>query len=465
MQGSHEHPGRDGRPDVLAVQIVVLALLLAAIALVSNATDWSDPELIVPLAVLAIGSHLFPLAARGVHISGAFLGLALAMAIIGPAPAAAMGVTAVLLDALRSRPPLWHLMTDLVTYAAFPLFGGLLVDFAAGPAGPRGSVSFAILVGGVFLAANLLNFALIVGQTRLHRGSGPGLRAAFNASYVPVLPWQLAAAFVTAIIAFGHEKLGVGAVALLALVLFVFLLLLRAVLQSEQRGDELRRQVGELEHMHAGLMAVMLDTLSLRDPMTARHSAAVARYSRAVAVAAGLSPHEQGLVHMAGLVHDIGKSAFSDELLTKSGPLSDEEFAMIRRHPEEGARILRRVRGYEEIAEIVHAHHERIDGRGYPRGLTGDEIPTLSRIISVSDVYDVITARDTYRRPVSHDEAVAELRRVAGTQLDSRFVELFIAVMATGVAFAHADDTDLEAELRKQRGAWPQALGSPLAPN
>ena len=95
-------------------------------------------------------------------------------------------------------------------------------------------------------------------------------------------------------------------------------------------------------------------------------------------------------------------------------------------------------------------HHERIDGRGYPRHLAADEIPVLARILAVADCFDVMTARDSYRRPMPFDDAIAELRRVAGTQLDARFVEIFVGIVqGAGVDFQHADDDDLEAELQR----------------
>jgi hypothetical protein len=104
--------------------------------------------------------------------------------------------------------------------------------------------------------------------------------------------------------------------------------------------------------------------------------------------------------------------------------------------------------GYGPVGDIILAHHERIDGKGYPRALKGDEIPALSRIISVADTYDVMTARDSYRKPVSSFEAIQELRRVSGTQLDANFVEIFIQVLAgKDVRFRHGEDADFDAEL------------------
>jgi hypothetical protein len=116
---------------------------------------------------------------------------------------------------------------------------------------------------------------------------------------------------------------------------------------------------------------------------------------------------------------------------------------------------VRLLEGQEAVAEIIHAHHERIDGRGYPRGLQGEAIPRLSRMISIADTYDVMTARDSYRDPVSSAAAVDELRRVSGAQLDGELVEIFVReVLGHGeAAFAHGDDADFEAELARGRDA------------
>jgi HD-GYP domain-containing protein (c-di-GMP phosphodiesterase class II) len=106
------------------------------------------------------------------------------------------------------------------------------------------------------------------------------------------------------------------------------------------------------------------------------------------------------------------------------------------------------------VAEIVLCHHERIDGRGYPRNLSGDDIPVLARVLAVADCFDVMTARDSYRKPMTIPEAVGELRRVAGTQLDARMVEIFVGLIeGAGVDFQHADEADYEAE-RRDRVPW-----------
>jgi HD-GYP domain-containing protein (c-di-GMP phosphodiesterase class II) len=118
-------------------------------------------------------------------------------------------------------------------------------------------------------------------------------------------------------------------------------------------------------------------------------------------------------------------------------------------HPQQGANVVSSLEGYGPVAKIVLAHHERIDGKGYPRGLKGDEIPEMSRIISVADTYDVMTARDSYKDPVSSFEAIQELQRVAGSQLDARFVRIFVEDVLEGkdLTYRHGDDADFDVEL------------------
>jgi putative nucleotidyltransferase with HDIG domain len=231
-------------------------------------------------------------------------------------------------------------------------------------------------------------------------------------------------------------------------VLLIFQQLLGKMLLSEARAEQLEERTSQLSRFQLELLSVLLRTLDLRDRMTARHSAAVARYSREVARAAGFSERDQELVHTAGLLHDIGKVELSDRVLKGHDLLSAEEWDVIRQHPDRGADLVEQVEGYADAAAIIRTHHERPDGRGYPRGLRRDEIPALARIIAVADAYDVMTARDSYRAPLSSHGAVDELRRNAGTQFDARFVEIFIVLLAgKDLRFRHGEDADFDAEL------------------
>jgi putative nucleotidyltransferase with HDIG domain len=182
--------------------------------------------------------------------------------------------------------------------------------------------------------------------------------------------------------------------------------------------------------------------------MTARHSAAVARYARELAAATGASVAQQRQVHTGGLLHDIGKFFLPNSILQSERGLTAQDWELVKRHPGESAGIVAHVPGYDAVARAIRHHHERIDGAGYPDGLRGTEIPWVSRAISVADTYDAMTARDSYSPRRSVEGAVAELQRVAGTQLDARLVESFVELLGNrGVAFDHADDADFEAEL------------------
>ena len=132
--------------------------------------------------------------------------------------------------------------------------------------------------------------------------------------------------------------------------------------------------------------------------------------------------------------------------------LTEQDWETIRRHPVMGADMLRDLGVYGPVAEIVRAHHERIDGRGYPDGLAGDDIPEIAKIVAVAEVYDTLTADDTYRTPVSSFEALTELRRVSGTQLEGRYVEALAEELAgRGVDYRHADRADFDEELDVER--------------
>jgi len=209
------------------------------------------------------------------------------------------------------------------------------------------------------------------------------------------------------------------------------------------------RERGEIDAVRARrLLNALLRSLYLRDRMTARHSAAVARYAHELAVATGASVAQQRLVHTAGLLHDIGKFILPDSILQTKRGLSAKEWELVKRHPAASADIVSHLPGYEQVAQAILHHHERIDGFGYPARLPGNEIPWISRVISVADAYDAMTGRDSYSRLRSVDDALAELQRVAGTQLDARLVETFVERLGTtSVSFSHADDADFEAEL------------------
>ncbi|MHB1808465.1 MAG: bifunctional diguanylate cyclase/phosphohydrolase [Solirubrobacteraceae bacterium] len=206
----------------------------------------------------------------------------------------------------------------------------------------------------------------------------------------------------------------------------------RSVLHSPAlRNDALLRE-GELRDIQAErFLAVVLDlaeAVDLRFSGGARHSETVGRYAELMGRALGLSEREIGRVRLAGLLHDIGKVGVPDSILQKPGSLTDEERETIERHPALGAQILDHP-SLADIRDWVGAHHERPDGRGYPRGLRGEAIPLQARILAVADAYEAMTSDRAYSAAMDPTAARAELERHARTQFDERVVDALIGVL------------------------------------
>jgi putative nucleotidyltransferase with HDIG domain len=187
----------------------------------------------------------------------------------------------------------------------------------------------------------------------------------------------------------------------------------------------------QLERANLSFATALVTTLDARDRYTAGHSAAVAIYSRDIAARLGLSEMDQQRVHVAGLVHDIGKIGLPVGLLEKEGPLTLEERRVMQTHSEIGERIVAKVDDYSDIATIVRHHHERVDGNGYPDGLTEDEIPLLARIIAVADAYNAMTSDRPYREAMPSRVARMRLAQAVGSQFDTSVAAAFEAVLAT----------------------------------
>jgi diguanylate cyclase (GGDEF)-like protein len=205
-------------------------------------------------------------------------------------------------------------------------------------------------------------------------------------------------------------------------------LALERALRDTLEHATLRKQSEELL-----LAAVMLlaEAVDLRDAGTASHSRTVGVYARDIACALGLPPERLERIHAAGVLHDLGKVGIADAILLKPGALSPEEWDEMRRHPEIGAQILEHA-GMDDIAGFVRSHHERLDGKGYPLGLTAEEIPIEARILAVADAYEAMTAERPYRTAVTAAAAREELTRCAGTQFDPAVVTAFLAILDDG---------------------------------
>ncbi len=196
-----------------------------------------------------------------------------------------------------------------------------------------------------------------------------------------------------------------------------------------QLVESVQRTEVDRERSYVDAVGAVVAAVDARDQETSGHSFRVARYALALARAMGMDhPERLRAIEWGSLLHDVGKIAVPDAILRKVGPLTEDEWYIMRQHPSWGYGILADVQFLKPALEIVYGHHERWDGTGYPRGLAGERIPLAARIFAVVDTYDAITSERPYRRAHSHREAIAEVRRVAGRQLDPAVVDAFLAI-------------------------------------
>ena len=296
--------------------------------------------------------------------------------------------------------------------------GPVLVLGLAGERAP--SFRDAPIYAGALAAQFAFDFVSCAARERLALGIAPATLLRFiswawlvDAGLAPI-------GLVIAIVAFGHAFSSLIALPLIGLMAFF----------SRERRARINHAL-ELSRAYRGTALLLGDVLEADDAYTGSHSRDVVSLVLDVCDALGLSPAERRDAEFAALLHDVGKIKIPGEIINKPGPLDADERAIITTHTIEGERMLSRVGGLlGQVGGIVRSCHENWDGTGYPDRLAGEEIPLTARIVSCCDAYSAITTDRSYRPGRSHAEAVAELRRVSGTQFDPRVVDALVRVLA-----------------------------------
>jgi putative nucleotidyltransferase with HDIG domain len=372
-------------------------------------------------------------------VSAAFVGAMLALAFLGPAPAFAIPAVSYAATWVVERYR-WRALLINVAGSSTPVLLVAVVFQTIDP--QRSGVTFVLLIAAASAVTMALNF--LIAPLLFALLDGTSLTDNLRSMKGLVVPVGINIA-VVAVIAEIYAELGLTALIFVLLNVVGFTYMARLVVTARERT----RQYASLSW---GVLSGLIRTLDERDSRAARHCAAVAAFSRDIARHVRMSKRDQEFAHTAGLLHDIGKFVLSDRVMERGGQLEESDWRGIRRHPDIGAELLRDIGVYGPVAEIVRTHHERMDGRGYPRGLRGDEIPEIARIVAVAEVYDTLTAPDTYRTPMNSFEALNELRRVAGSQLDSVYVEALADLLSgRGTEYRHADEADFDRELDIER--------------
>ena len=210
--------------------------------------------------------------------------------------------------------------------------------------------------------------------------------------------------------------------------------------QVEERTKELKEEKNNSEKLLLELTQALATTIDAKDKYTSGHSRRVAEYSKMLAAVLGKDEKEQQEVYLFALLHDIGKIGIPDWIINKQDKLTEEEYAEIKKHPQIGYEILKNITIMPKLKSGVRWHHERIDGKGYPDGLTGDDIPEYAKIISVADAYDAMTSNRSYRSSLPQNQVRAEIENQKGTQFDLTVADKMLEII----------DADVDYQLREK---------------
>jgi putative nucleotidyltransferase with HDIG domain len=414
---------------IFAAFVTVVAACAITLSLATSGSARWQVLLVLAAAAWIAESRGMPL--NSIELSVSFIPIVLAAVVFGPAAGGLVGLAGMLGD---RRGPIERFSIYASTRAIAGVVGGaaaLAVEHTIGRATLLEVLAATLVAGIGYVTIDLLS-TMVVGHMRGHvspRQVWQQLRAAeamTMALYTPL----------TALYAFAYGVAGAWVMAFIAIPLLAAHLSYSLYARQSQLIDQLtttNARLGDanqhLRRVNLSFAAAMVRALDARDAWTAGHSAAVAVYSRDIAREMGMVEHEIEMVHLTGLVHDIGKIGVRAEVLQKTSALNDDEWAEMRRHSEIGANILIEVEGYSEVARIVRSHHERFDGAGYPDGLARDEIPLLARIIAVADAYNAMTSTRPYRNAMAPDVAIQQLVNGRGSQFQVDLVDAFVRVL------------------------------------
>lgn len=440
--------------------LAALALIVLVTSSIAVRTSAIDPVMFLFILVLVGIAQRNPVVLfRSSAISVAFAVKIAAYVLFGTPVALWATVVVVAVNAYTPKPkPARKVLFNfggmmLSTYLAsttYQLVGGMVPPGAFVPTMLAVAVSAA-----VYFAVNSVLTAAVITLTSSTRFIDVWVQ---NFAWMPVN--YLATAVNGAALALAYQSLGLIGVIVFVLPLGIAwysfkLYMMKSTQVREQNrelvsmNESLLRTSERLETSHVSVIAALLGSLAAKDGTTHGHTEATMQYALAVAKALGLGPDEIAAVNLGALFHDIGKIGIPEHILLKPSALTEEEWAEMKTHPIIGANLIGEVPNLERIRPIVLAHHEHYDGSGYPNGLKGDEIPLAAQIISVADSYEAITSTRPYRPALGHNDAVAELRRVAGSQLNPIVVEAFIRQIEIGAAdAAHTHDGAEHVHLR-----------------
>ena len=418
-----------------------LGLLVAFVGLIGLAAGTaglvfgSSTDVVGLLAILGLvgAGQALSLEVDDGSISVSAVGALAGAALFGPRAALALALTTSVVEWSARRTPIYQhfFNTGALSLASLAAAGVFTIGFGGG-VGELVTAAAGLAAGAAYFAVNtgLLSLALALeGRERWRR--------VWHERFAWLAPHYVVYGFIAGVIAIGYHAVGLYAVAVFAVPLLLMRKTQEAYLSHTRRSAQKLRQAAETIHTQnvsleqanrllkersTAAMESLSATVDARDAYTAGHSRRVQQLALAIGRELGLSQIELDLLGHAALFHDIGKLAIPDSILLKPASLTEEEWALMQRHADEGARIIDRLGFLDDAVPAIRHHHERIDGTGYPDRLRGDEIPLGARIIHVADALDSMLTTRIYRAARPLDEALEELRRQAGSQFCARCV-------------------------------------------
>jgi hypothetical protein len=412
----------------IGLVVIVAAVLVAVLAdramRQGNFFPPPPPGVMRPMVALITLQALFlvcdsgttPMTSRQTRWSPSSAATLAAVVLLGPVPAALVGATALL--SLQRHLRLAERLFNGAMYALCGIAAGEAYLACHGIPGQPDFAHFRTILLAFVAAATahvIANHGLIWGVHRLNRERGIWTRDGLESSLALLLASDLGYACLGLVVASLWPIMDWFAAVLVLVPLFV--------------ARWAMAQFAEQQRAYARTMNALCQAVETKDYYTRGHGDRVSRGAVMIARQIGMSTDRTEAIMFAGMLHDIGKLGVPTQVLQKTGTLNEDEFAAIQLHPMRGLEIVREIGFlFEALNGIMH-HHERMDGRGYPMGLAGHEIPEFARVIAVADAFDSMTTTRSYREAKSIDFALGELRKGAGTQFDPVLVEAFIAGM------------------------------------
>jgi hypothetical protein len=457
----------------LAYVLTVFTIGIASIGYFAPQLDTDDLAGFFLLAVLAVAAGRTRIPIYGdTAVSIGMVGDFAVVFLFGPAGAAIVSPFAAVATDIGGGAwykRLFNVGSFVIVNVAVASFVRVLLDLN-GPGLPIDAWLIPIALGAV-IVYYLMNISMVTLAVSL--ATRTSIMHVFREKFEWLIPHYVAFGLLGLALAVAYDGLGyAGLLAFVAPPLMMRFAIKQYIDKTAENVEELNKRNRELQkanrdilqmadqlrETYDGTLEALVSALDARDRETKGHSLRVAKYMMEIAYHMGIEPGTEEWVDMqrGGLLHDIGKIGVSDTILHKPGPLTEEEWVDMRRHPKIGHDMIKEISFLSGAACIVLAHHERYDGKGYPNGLKSDEIPLGARIFVLADTFDAMTSDRPYRRALSSDIAREEIIRCSGTQFDPRCVQAFLLAWDRVLEIRQAD-WDEETEHHAAAAPRPQA--------